>query len=71
MVVLAVVAVFLSIFLIGCAKSATQSVSESTSVQEAEITDDISDIENIDTDMDIAELDSLDKEFADLEAMFS
>jgi len=36
-----------------------------------DIDDDLKALEELDTDLDIAELDSLDKEFADLEAMFS
>ncbi len=36
-----------------------------------DLDDDFKALEELDTDLDIAELDSLDKEFADLEAMFS
>ena len=36
-----------------------------------EIDDDLSGLDELDTDLDLSELESLDQEFADLEAMFS
>jgi outer membrane lipoprotein-sorting protein len=53
----------------GCAQQPAPGPSEGP--VSTEMDDELSGLDELDTDLDISELDSLDAEFAELEAMFS
>lgn len=65
-ILLALIALVLSNLLVGCVQEKPEE-----KAGETEITADIADIEELDSDLDISELESLDQEFADLEELFS
>lgn len=72
-IVLALAAVVLSALITGCAEqeAAPSGDGEAAQVDGTEITDDISGVEELDTELDTTELDSIDQELTELDNLFS
>ncbi len=68
-IILALSVVVLAVFLTGCAKQ--EAPADTTTAVSTDIDDDMSGFDELDIELDITELDSIDQELADLENLFS
>lgn len=61
--------IVLSAFFSGCARE--KESNQQVSIQDTELSEELDDVEDIDSELDLSELEELESEFSELENMFS